>query len=88
MWILNTTWNGQKYTFAMNGQTGKLTGTGHIGQGDQRGIKHPQSLADGHGTETEADGKITQANGHAAADTLAVFFPVQKNSLFSLTFFT
>ena len=26
VWILNTEWNGQKYTFAMNGQTGKLVG--------------------------------------------------------------
>ena len=26
VWILNTTWNGQKYTFAMNGQTGKMVG--------------------------------------------------------------
>ena len=26
VWILNTNWNGQKYTFAMNGQTGKLVG--------------------------------------------------------------
>ena len=26
VWMLNTTWNGQKYTFAMNGQTGKLVG--------------------------------------------------------------
>ena len=26
VWILSTTWNGQKYTFAMNGQTGKLVG--------------------------------------------------------------
>lgn len=26
VWILNTTWNGQKYTFAMNGQTGKFVG--------------------------------------------------------------
>ncbi len=26
VWILNTTWNGQKYTFAMNGQTGRLVG--------------------------------------------------------------
>ena len=26
VWILNTTWNGNKYTFAMNGQTGKLIG--------------------------------------------------------------
>ena len=26
VWILNTTWKGEKYTFAMNGQTGKLVG--------------------------------------------------------------
>ncbi len=26
VWILNTVWKGEKYTFAMNGQTGKLTG--------------------------------------------------------------
>ena len=26
VWLLNTTWRGQKYTFAMNGQTGKLVG--------------------------------------------------------------
>ncbi|MBO5870011.1 MAG: hypothetical protein J6Q89_04605 [Clostridia bacterium] len=26
VWILNTNWNGQKYTFAMNGQTGKFVG--------------------------------------------------------------
>lgn len=26
VWILNTTWNGQKYRFAMNGQTGKFIG--------------------------------------------------------------
>ena len=26
VWILNTTWNGKKYTFAMNGQTGKIVG--------------------------------------------------------------
>ncbi|MBR4881879.1 MAG: hypothetical protein IKU19_08085 [Clostridia bacterium] len=26
VWLLNTTWNGQKYTFAMNGQTGKFAG--------------------------------------------------------------
>ncbi len=26
VWILNTDWNGKKYTFAMNGQTGKLVG--------------------------------------------------------------
>lgn len=26
VWILNTTWKGQKYTFAMNGQTGRFVG--------------------------------------------------------------
>lgn len=26
VWVLNTTWNDQKYTFVMNGQTGKLVG--------------------------------------------------------------
>ena len=26
VWILNTSWNGNKYTFAMNGQTGRFVG--------------------------------------------------------------
>lgn len=26
VWLLNTTWEGQRYTFAMNGQTGKFVG--------------------------------------------------------------
>ena len=26
MWILNTNWNGQKFVFGMNGQTGKFVG--------------------------------------------------------------
>ena len=26
VWLLNTKWNGNTYTFAMNGQTGKLVG--------------------------------------------------------------
>lgn len=26
VWLLNTNWNGQKYVFAMNGQTGKMVG--------------------------------------------------------------
>ena len=26
VWLLNTTWNGKRYTFAMNGQTGKFVG--------------------------------------------------------------
>ena len=26
VWLLNTTWNNKKYTFAMNGQTGKFVG--------------------------------------------------------------
>ena len=26
VWILNTMWNGQKFTFGINGQTGKIAG--------------------------------------------------------------
>ena len=26
VWLLNTTWEGKQYTFAMNGQTGKMVG--------------------------------------------------------------
>ena len=26
VWLLNTTWKGKRYTFAMNGQTGKMVG--------------------------------------------------------------
>jgi hypothetical protein len=26
VWLLNTSWNGQRYVFAMNGQTGKMVG--------------------------------------------------------------
>ena len=26
VWLLNTTWNGNQYVFAMNGQTGKFVG--------------------------------------------------------------
>ena len=26
VWLLNTSWNGNQYTFAMNGQTGKFVG--------------------------------------------------------------
>ena len=26
VWLLNTTWKGKKYLFAMNGQTGKFVG--------------------------------------------------------------
>lgn len=33
VWILNTTWNGQKYTFAMNGQTGKFVGNLPVDKG-------------------------------------------------------
>lgn len=32
VWILNTTWNGKPYIFAMNGQTGKLIGDLPIGK--------------------------------------------------------
>lgn len=33
VWILNTTWKGKKYLFAMNGQTGKMTGNLPIDNG-------------------------------------------------------
>lgn len=36
VWILNTTWNGQKYTFAMNGQTGKFIGDLPLDKGAYR----------------------------------------------------
>ena len=33
VWLLNSTWKGQKFTFAMNGQTGKLVGNLPIDNG-------------------------------------------------------
>lgn len=33
VWLLNTTWNGKHYTFAMNGQTGRLVGDLPIDEG-------------------------------------------------------
>lgn len=33
VWILNTTWNGEKYLFAMNGQTGKFVGNLPVDKG-------------------------------------------------------
>ena len=36
VWLLNTTWNGKKYTFAMNGQTGKLVGDLPMDKGKYR----------------------------------------------------
>ncbi len=36
VWLLNTTWNGKKYTFAMNGQTGKLVGDLPVDKGAYR----------------------------------------------------
>ncbi|MCR5542704.1 MAG: YrzE family protein [Eubacterium sp.] len=38
VWILNTVWNGNKYTFAMNGQTGKLVGDVPYSKGKFWGI--------------------------------------------------
>ena len=38
VWILNTTWKGQKYTFAMNGQTGKFVGDLPEDKGTTRSI--------------------------------------------------
>jgi len=36
VWLLNTTWNGEKFTFAMNGQTGKLVGDLPLDKGAYR----------------------------------------------------
>lgn len=33
VWLLNTTWNGQRYVFAMNGQTGKFVGNLPVDKG-------------------------------------------------------
>ena len=33
VWLLNTTWNNEKYTFAMNGQTGKFVGKLPVSKG-------------------------------------------------------
>lgn len=33
VWLLNTNWNGEKYTFAMNGQTGKFVGNMPVDKG-------------------------------------------------------
>jgi hypothetical protein len=33
VWLLNTSWNGQKFTFAINGQTGKIVGNLPIDKG-------------------------------------------------------
>ena len=33
---MNTTWNGQQYTFAMNGQTGKFVGDLPVDKGASR----------------------------------------------------
>lgn len=36
VWLLNTTWNGKKYTFAMNGQTGRMAGDLPLDKGAYR----------------------------------------------------
>ena len=36
VWLLNTSWNGKKYTFAMNGQTGKMAGDLPLDKGAYR----------------------------------------------------
>ncbi|MBR6420557.1 MAG: hypothetical protein IKS42_09500 [Oscillospiraceae bacterium] len=38
VWLLNTSWNGTKYTFAMNGQTGKFVGDLPSNKGKAWGI--------------------------------------------------
>ncbi|MBQ6066218.1 MAG: hypothetical protein IJK89_05295 [Clostridia bacterium] len=39
IWLLNTTWNGKKYTFAMNGQTGKFVGDLPVDKGKLNKIR-------------------------------------------------
>ena len=39
VWLLNTSWNGQKYTFAMNGQTGKFVGDLPVDKGKLNRIR-------------------------------------------------
>lgn len=39
VWLLNTTWNGEKYTFAMNGQTGKFVGDLPVDKAAARRLK-------------------------------------------------
>ena len=38
VWILNTIWNGEKFVFAMNGQTGKLVGNVPYSKGKFFGV--------------------------------------------------
>ena len=38
VWLLNTKWNGKTYTFAMNGQTGKLIGDLPVDKGKFWGL--------------------------------------------------
>ena len=44
VWILNTTWKGEKYTFAMNGQTGKLVGDLPLDRGAARRLQFGLTL--------------------------------------------
>lgn len=39
IWLLNTTWQGKKYTFAMNGQTGKFVGDLPVDKGKLNKIR-------------------------------------------------
>ena len=39
VWLLNTSWNGKKYTFAMNGQTGKFVGDLPVDKGKLNRIR-------------------------------------------------
>ena len=38
VWLLNTTWKGRRYTFAMNGQTGRFAGDLPVSKGAYAGI--------------------------------------------------
>lgn len=47
VWLLNTTWNGEKYTFAMNGQTGKFVGDLPVDKAEARRMRLLITLASG-----------------------------------------
>ena len=69
-------------TCCNNGQTGKLTGTGEVGHGDQNGMPNAEPLGHSHGTEAEADGKISDAHRHTGLHTLCIFFQNQEMLIF------
>ena len=63
-----------------DGESCKLAGTGQVGGGDHHRMEHLQSLGNCHGTEAEADGKISNADGHTCFHTGYIFFHFQGGS--------